>query len=153
MKRRAFLFLLLLVLSLAPVSGLSEICLRVVARDDSPEAQAEKLRVRDTVLSLLPGDERLLPLAWPLLQKAAEKQADCHLSLRLYTPPGQKTPRLTVYLVIGRGEGKNWFGVLYPETLLLCGEKTEEETVIFYFPLLSFLFSVLTEAPEAPAGW
>ena len=153
MFKRAFLLILLLVLCGAPGGAFAQIGLRVVARDDSPEAQAEKMQVRDKIFPLLPREERMLPLAWPLLQKAARAEKDCRLSLRFYTPPGERTPRLTVQITIGRGEGKNWFGVLFREALFFCGEKTEKETLVCYFPLLSLLFSVFTGAPAAPVRW
>ena len=153
MIKRAFIFILLLALFSAPGGAFSEICLRVVARDNTREAQEEKIRVRNRVLGLVPQDEKKLIAAWPLLQKAVQAEADCALSLRFYTPPTQKTPRLTVYITIGPGEGKNWFGVLFDEALLLCGEKTESELTVFYFPLISFLLSLFSGAPGGTGGW
>ncbi|MFO7173860.1 MAG: stage II sporulation protein R [Bacillota bacterium] len=125
----------------APLSGLESRPLRfqVLAHSDAPGDQALKLRVRDAVLPILqaagqeaadgPGLARDLARRLPEIEAAAEqalREAGSHQSVRAelatvrfpgrtYGPltlPAGEYP--TLRLVLGRGEGQNWWCVLFP---------------------------------------
>ena len=100
----------------APAQG--ETRLRVVARGDSALAQEEKLRVRDALLAVCPVRAEGLPRAWGRLAVLAER-AGGKLSLRFWSPDAAEPPALTVYVTLGEGRGKNWWGILYPDAAKL----------------------------------
>ena len=107
--------------------------LHVVAADDTPDAQALKLRVRDAVLDVardLLKDVNDADEAWQIvndnldsLEAAARTvtgDADCQAGVfpfpdRTYgdtlVPAGNYR---ALRVVIGEGEGHNWWCVLYP---------------------------------------
>ncbi len=101
------------------------IYLRVVARDDSPEAQAEKLRLRDAVRAACPARCADPQALLPLIQSIAAPFAPCRVDLRPWTPGGGVPPAPTVYILLGEGAGHNWWGILYPNALLWA--RLEEE--------------------------
>ena len=114
--------------------------LRVIGRDDTPAAQAEKLRVRDEVLSLCPRQASQLEESLPAIRQAAERTAPCRVEVRLWRPHAGVPAAPTVYITIGEGRGRNWWGVLYEDALLLAraeeetAEEAEEGTVTFVWP-------------------
>ena len=119
--------------------------LHVLANSDTPADQAEKLRVRDAVLSeaeglLRPGMTRreaaaALETAFPRLAAAAAAQAGErpvtvtlgreYYPTRAYDsftlPAGES---LSLQVRIGEGEGHNWWCVVFPP---LCSELAEEK--------------------------
>ena len=142
-----FLFVLATVLlvcsALASQRGIAEKTIRfhVVAASDSAEDQAQKLRVRDALLALLPTwDSREDAEAWlranlSLLQAAAEKAADGRevavtLSEEAYPTRSYDTFQLPAgrYLslraVIGAGKGRNWWCCVYPSLCACASEDT-----------------------------
>ena len=145
-------FLAFLALVLAAMLFLLPLCagaeetwyLRVVARDDSPAAQAEKLRVRDAVLAMCPCDAADLPSYLPAISAAAGKMAPCQTEIRLWTPDEKTLAAPTVYITIGAAEGKNWWGVLYEDSLLLAqADEQPQEGVVFLWPWLAWLRNFL----------
>ena len=130
--------------------------LRVIARDDSEAAQAEKLRLRDAVAAVCPArcdhPETLLPL----IQSVAAAYAPCEVEIRVWTPGGGVPPAPTLYITLGPGTGRNWWGVLYQNAVLWAqAEPAEtqpeaEDTaaspgggVTFIWPLLSWLLGLV----------
>ena len=124
--------------------------LRVVARNGSRLAQAEKLRVRDAVRCALPGGADALPAALPRLALAARRMGNARITLRCWQPPGEETG-LTVYVELGPAAGRNWWGVLYPAALTLCaaGPPAAERPanadgrITFTWPVLDWLAGLL----------
>lgn len=113
--------------------------LHVVAASDSPEDQAEKLRVRDAVLACLEPRLKtaasakeaaeIIQLSQEVCKKAAEAITDQkvtvtlqreHFPTRVYEtfslPAGEY---LSLRVTLGAGEGHNWWCVLFPP---LCTE-------------------------------
>ncbi|MCG0238977.1 MAG: stage II sporulation protein R [Firmicutes bacterium] len=124
-----------------PLPGLESRPLRfqVLANSDAPGDQALKLRVRDAVLPILqaagqeaadgPGLARELARRLPEIEAAARQAlgeagsrqpvraelATVPFPTRTYGPltlPAGEYP--TLRLVLGRGEGRNWWCVLFP---------------------------------------
>jgi stage II sporulation protein R len=128
--------------------------LHILAEDDTPKAQAIKLAVRDAVLAafgreLAQAGAEDAATAFALLQerraqilRAAQAQASAcgfdgpvtaeagilHLPPKLYgdvlLPEGEyRGLRIT----LGKGEGQNWWCVLFPQLCLsLAGEEAEQ---------------------------
>jgi stage II sporulation protein R len=113
-----------------PLKGL--IRLQVVARSDSREDQLEKLMVRDRVRALAveivrgakDSDEAYNRLRAQRQALAAAsgarveiREVDCPLRVygNLIVPAGRYR---AVRVILGGGEGRNWWCVLYPD---LCG--------------------------------
>ncbi len=133
------------------------IYLRVIARDDSPSAQAEKLMVRDAVTVACPiscaDPADLLPLARSVVLSLADGKAE----IRIWSPGGGAPPAPTLYITLGPGNGRNWWGVLYQDALLWARaeEETEESSpcpeeeghgedgVEFVWPILTWLLRLL----------
>ena len=132
--------------------------LRVIARDDSPEAQAEKLAVRSKVLAALPQE----PLgAWALLpvaEDAAQSVADSAVRVALWSPGPGLPAAPAIVVTIGPGRGHNWWGVLFrdarywaradaedandgPKADGAAGETDEDcgEKLVFVWPLWDWL--------------
>ena len=174
LNRRLLLFLALCVALWAgfPRNARSEadyagyIRLHVVASDDSDEAQALKLEVRDACLACareLLRDCGGADEAWallndnvPALERAAMStlkavgcgdKARCELGVfdfpdRRYgdvlVPAGQYR---ALRVVIGQGEGHNWWCVLYPS--LCCPEDMpEDEPVRFHSVIWDWLMGL-----------
>lgn len=149
-------FLAFWILALAAMLFLSPLCaeaegtwyLRVVAQDDTPAAQAEKLRVRDAVWALCPADAAALPRALPAISATAGGMAPCRTEIRLWTPDKKTPVAPTVYITIGAAEGHNWWGVLYEDSLLLARAEEQpleqpQEEVVFLWPWLTWLRNLL----------
>ena len=136
MRRFFILFLLLIGL---PLAARGEMYIRIIARDDSLSAQQEKNLIRNEILPLLPENARDLPQA---LQEI-ERNFDCRAEIRPWAPAGRPL-RPTVYITLGEGQGHNWWGILFPDSLRLAkmGE-TEAGEIIFRYPIFTFLFGWL----------
>ena len=100
--RRLF-FVVCVMLLLLPGQAKAERYMRVVARDDSPAAQREKMMVRN--LALVLGPEAL-----------RDMRRDVKVEQKRWQPDEKTPPAQTVYITIGPGMGRNWWGVLYPES-------------------------------------
>ena len=141
--------------------------LHVLAEDDSDEAQALKLKVRDACLEAaraLLADCESADEAWELvrdnletLEAAAADRAwelgylgpvvaetgvfdfpDRHYG-GLFVPAGQYR---ALRVVIGAGEGHNWWCVLYPSLCLPDGVDPDEP-IRFHSVILNWLQSLL----------
>lgn len=121
--------------------------LHVLAASDAPEEQAVKLRVRDAVLRCLTprlegvtdvqGAEAVLEASLPLIQTAAEAAAEGRavrvtLSDECYPtrdyggfslPAGRYR---SLRVVLGAGEGRNWWCVVFPP---VCLQPAQEEAL------------------------
>ena len=118
---------------------------RVVARNDTPQAQAEKLLAREKILAACPCREGDLLRALPAIQRAAEAFSPCQTALRLWAPEGLP-PRPTLEITLGEGRGHNCWGVLYADSLLLAraeGAPNPGEPVEFVWPLWEWLLGLL----------
>ena len=125
--------------------------LHVLAVSDAPEEQAVKLRVRDAVLSLLApklagvqnADEagEVLADSLPLIRAAAEQAAEgrpVRVSLgeeryptRNYAgfslPAGRYR---SLRVVLGEGQGHNWWCVVFPPVCLSAAEQEAMQPVM-----------------------
>ena len=132
-------FILFLLLAVAPISARGEMYIRIIARDDSLAAQLEKMQFRDEILPLLPGNMADLPSSLAKIRQAY----DCGVSIRSWAPEG-KPLRPTVYITLGEGQGRNWWGILFPDSLQLAKiEENATEEIIFRYPIFTFLFGWL----------
>lgn len=151
--------LCLVALNFLPVHGEeaiynSVIRLHVIAASDSDADQALKLKVRDAVLSGLStlsegcsskseAEEKLASqldeIRAVALETLAAEGCDCQVSVSLGKekypqksydgvcfPAGEYT---SLRIVIGEGEGKNWWCVLFPQ-LCLAGAKNAEAAFV-----------------------
>ena len=119
--------------------------LRVIARNDTPEAQEEKLCVLDAVLDACPLTENELFFALPDIKKAAESAAPCRVEIKRWSPEESVPPALTLYITVGEGRGHNFWGVLYADSLLMAkaGDIPEEpERVEFVWPVWRWLLNL-----------
>lgn len=107
--------------------------LHILAADDTPEAQALKLEVRDAVLECareLLKDADSADAAWTIVRENVEaleaaarsRAADAACQTGVYAFPDRRYGDTLVpagdyralRVVIGAGEGHNWWCVLYP---------------------------------------
>lgn len=113
--------------------------LHVLANSDSPEDQSLKLQVRDAVLAASEGEKKLDQPLLNRLQRAAQQtvyragydypvtvtREHCYFNTRTYEnfslPAGYYD---AVRIIIGAGEGKNWWCVIYPP---LCAGMCEAD--------------------------
>lgn len=109
----------------------------VIARDDSEAARREKMRTALAALRAMPEDPADLPACLPGVFAAAKRESDCRCGVRLWAPDAETPPKPTCYIVIGPGGGHNWWGVPFPDSLLLTGQGEDGGKVRFSFPLLS----------------
>ena len=125
--------------------------LHVVANSDAPEDQAVKLQVRDAVLDTLQegmadltDPEKALAYAQEMIPKLTRRcnevllQAGFDETVRITVGPGEFPLRLydtfrlpsgvyqALKVVIGEGQGRNWWCVVFPE---LCAGATSAEFV------------------------
>lgn len=118
---------------------------RVIGRNDTAEAQEEKNRVRDAVLSVCPETAKELPAAFPMMKEAAESLAPCRMEIKTWSPDTETPPARTVYITIGEGRGRNCWGVLYADSLLMAKAEEvpdEPERVEFVWPIWNWLLSL-----------
>ena len=147
MNRRLFIALIL-IWALACGARAEEtdfVRLHVVAADDTPAAQALKLEVRDAVLAharMLLTDAKDADSAWRIvtenvgaLESAARCVTDditCETGIFAFPDrwnggalvPAGEYPALR--MVIGAGEGRNWWCVLYPSMCYPEDWRTED---------------------------
>ena len=168
--------LCLVALNFLPVHGEeaiynSVIRLHVIAASDSDADQALKLKVRDAVLSGLStlsegcsskseAEEKLASqldeIRAVALETLAAEGCDCQVSVSLGKekypqksydgvcfPAGEYT---SLRIVIGEGEGKNWWCVLFPQ-LCLAGAKNAEAAFV-EVGLTPEQYRVITETDE-----
>ena len=125
--------------------------LHVVANSDAPEDQAVKIQVRDAVLDTLQegmadltDPEKALAYAQEMIPKLTRRcnevllQAGFDETVRITVGPGEFPLRLydtfrlpsgvyqALKVVIGEGQGRNWWCVVFPE---LCAGATSAEFV------------------------
>jgi len=134
----------------ASIAG-SLVRLHVLAVSDAPEEQELKLRVRDAVLSLLApklagvqsADEagEVLADSLPLIQAAAQEAAEgrpVRVSLGEERYPtrdyaGFSLPAgryRSLRVVLGEGQGHNWWCVVFPPVCLAAAEKEAMQPVM-----------------------
>ena len=134
----------------ASIAG-SLVRLHVLAVSDAPEEQAVKLRVRDAVLSLLApklagvqsADEagEILADSLPLIRSAALKAAEgrpVRVSLAEERYPtrdyaGFSLPAgryRSLRVVLGEGQGHNWWCVVFPPVCLSAAEQEAMQPVM-----------------------
>jgi len=134
----------------ASIAG-SLVRLHVLAVSDAPEEQELKLRVRDAVLSLLApklagvqsADEagEVLTDSLPLIQAAAQEAAEgrpVRVSLGEERYPtrdyaGFSLPAgryRSLRVVLGEGQGHNWWCVVFPPLCLAAAEKEAMQPVM-----------------------
>ena len=118
---------------------------RVIAKNDTMEAQQEKTRVRDAALAACPKNGEELADSLDSIKKAAESIAPCRVEIKAWSPD-EKTPLApTLYITVGAGQGHNCWGVLYPDSLEMAkaGDIPEEpERVEFVWPIWSWILSL-----------
>ena len=136
------ILMLLLIVLLSPHDAHAEnrFYLRVVGDSDAAAAMRTKTQVRDALLSACPENPCLLPAALPYLSDIANQIADCTVSMRYWSPIKNGPALPTLYVQVGEGRGKNWFGLLYEDApyMFAQGEKTDQW--IFDWPFLCWLF-------------
>ncbi|MBQ9944818.1 MAG: hypothetical protein IJO67_10710 [Clostridia bacterium] len=103
---RFFILTVMCVLFAFPLQAEETMYMRVVARSDAPAAQLEKQAVRTVALLLGPEHAGLLETWHP----------QCRVERKTWQPDEKTPPAETVYITIGPGMGRNWWGVLYPES-------------------------------------
>ena len=126
--------------------GEETLYIRVVGRDDSAAGQAEKLRVRDAALPLCHGDRAAVIAALPRVSRAAQAIAPCRVALRPWRPADDLPAAMTLYITVGPGRGRNWWGVLYDGALRMAragDDAPESEQVQFVWPVWDWLRSLL----------
>lgn len=130
--------------------------IHILANDNTPEAQAIKLKVRDEVneylAPLLSGCKKkseamaILEENLPALEQLAEQTADCRAEVTLGQEEfPQKTYNDIVYpageytalmIRLGEGAGQNWWCVAFPP---MCYTSAEEDTVVYKSLFVIFL--------------
>lgn len=118
---------------------------RVVARNDTAEAQAEKYRVREAVLAACPPNAEELISAFTSVTKAAQRAAPCRTEIKAWSPDAQTPQAPTVYITIGEGAGHNCWGVLYADSLRMAQAEEipeEPERVEFIWPIWQWILSL-----------
>ncbi len=118
--------LTVLALLCAPVPARGDIYLRVIADSDAEEAQALKLRVRDAALAVCQDDAAPSPALLAGIKCAVNAVAPCEVALVLWRPDQEHPPAPTVRVTLGSGEGRNWWGVLYEESIDFFAEDGAE---------------------------
>lgn len=148
MRGILFSVVFLILFSFFPGGSLSESScakevyyIRIIARDDSSLAQEEKLRLRDALLPLFPEKAEELSFFLPFITASAKDIAPCRVELRSWSPDQKTPPAPTVYITIGEGDGKNWWGVLYEgaKEMAASGETAYSDRVIIRWQLPELL--------------
>lgn len=132
--------------------------LHVIARSDSAEDQAEKLRVKDEVLKVIEPKlekcggwdeafEMLRECEGEILNAARDIAGDdIHVETGIFEYDdreymGKNVPAgryRAMQVVIGDGGGKNWWGVMFPQAMPF---ETDEDT-IYYSAVIEWLFGL-----------
>ena len=138
-----YLFLCLLFLGVRSCRAEDIWYLRIIARDDSPAAQEEKLALRDHLLPLFPDRAKELPRELPGIVQAALRFTACRVEIKAWAPHKKTPPAPTVYITIGEGGGHNWWGILYRDAHRLLPSSGLQaqpgEPVHFSWPFLGWL--------------
>ena len=149
MKHMQALCLALLWLLSLGVSGEAEEAMyyRVVARDDSPAAQEQKLRAREAALRTCPENPGDLEQALPRITEAVNAAVGaCRVELRSWQPHEKMPSALTLYITLGEGKGHNCWGLLYQDSLRLAqieGDGEPGGETAFEWPFLEWLFRLI----------
>ena len=137
--------LVFLVLAVAAQNAKADMYLRVIGRDDSLEAQVEKLQVWNAVAEACPDQEKSLASALPDIKKAAGSVAPCRVEIKSWSPGHDVPPADTLYITVGQGQGHNCWGVLYADSLLMAKAEDipeEPERVEFVWPIWEWILSL-----------
>ncbi len=134
-------FILLFLLFALPAQGEEMRYMRVVARDDSPAAQREKLMVRGAAL-----------LCYPNCVQLENMFSDCRVERKIWKPNNETAPAETVYITIGQGQGRNWWGILYPDSVSWVSGEGEGDAVEITFPFLQRLIHFIRTGEWIAAG-
>ncbi len=167
--------LLILAIGLLPVHGEADVYdnvlrLHVLANSDSEADQALKLSVRDAILAvgngLLDGAESreeaatILQKNLPLFEEAACRAiADAGYSYAVRLELGEEEyptrtygsvcfpsgEYLSLRVMIGAGEGQNWWCVLYPPLCMSAATAEREEEAFIAVGLMGDQYRVITE--------
>ena len=117
----------------------------MIARNDSVEAQEEKLRVRDAVTAACPENAQELSASLSAIKKAAESIAPCRVEIRYWSPDKALAAAPTLYITVGEGTGRNCWGVLYADSLKMAQAEElpgEPDRVEFVWPVLRWFLSL-----------
>lgn len=170
-----------LIIGLLPVHGEAEIYdsvlrLHILANSDSDEDQALKLKVRDAILAeggelfrdcrdlqeatdaVEKKREKLLEIArrtiadegydYPVELKLSEEEYPIRTYGAVCFPSGRY---LSLQILIGEAEGKNWWCVLFPPLCLSAATETKEnEDAFISIGLSTDQYRVITETQEPP---
>lgn len=170
-----------LIIGLLPVHGEAEIYdsvlrLHILANSDSDEDQALKLKVRDAILAeggelfrdcrdlqeatdaVEKNREKLLEIArrtiaeegydYPVELKLSEEEYPIRTYGAVCFPSGRY---LSLQILIGEAEGKNWWCVLFPPLCLSAATETKEnEDAFISVGLSTDQYRVITETQEPP---
>ncbi len=170
-----------LIIGLLPVHGEAEIYdsvlrLHILANSDSDEDQALKLKVRDAILAeggelfrdcrdlqeatdaVEKNQEKLLEIArrtiadegydYPVELKLSEEEYPIRTYGAVCFPSGRY---LSLQILIGEAEGKNWWCVLFPPLCLSAATETKEnEDAFISVGLSADQYRVITETQEPP---
>lgn len=170
-----------LIIGLLPVHGEAEIYdsvlrLHILANSDSDEDQALKLKVRDAILAeggelfrdcrdlqeatdaVEENREKLLEIArrtiaeegydYPVELKLSEEEYPIRTYGAVCFPSGRY---LSLQILIGEAEGKNWWCVLFPPLCLSAATETKEnEDAFISVGLSTDQYRVITETQEPP---
>ncbi len=170
-----------LIIGLLPVHGEAEIYdsvlrLHILANSDSDEDQALKLKVRDAILAeggelfrdcrdlqeatdaVEKNQEKLLEIArrtiadegydYPVELKLSEEEYPLRTYGAVCFPSGRY---LSLQILIGEAEGKNWWCVLFPPLCLSAATETKEnEDAFISVGLSTDQYRVITETQEPP---
>lgn len=170
-----------LIIGLLPVHGEAEIYdsvlrLHILANSDSDEDQALKLKVRDAILAeggelfrdcrdlqeatdaVEKNREKLLAIArrtiadegydYPVELKLSEEEYPIRTYGAVCFPSGRY---LSLQILIGEAEGKNWWCVLFPPLCLSAATETKEnEDAFISVGLSTDQYRVITETQEPP---
>ena len=170
-----------LIIGLLPVHGEAEIYdsvlrLHILANSDSDEDQALKLKVRDAILAeggelfrdcrdlqeatdaVEKNQEKLLEIArrtiadegydYPVELKLSEEEYPIRTYGAVCFPSGRY---LSLQILIGEAEGKNWWCVLFPPLCLSAATETKEnEDAFISVGLSTDQYRVITETQEPP---
>lgn len=144
--------------------------LHVVADGNSPEAQQLKLKVRDKIIEITEPllikvehpieAERILRSKLPLFEKTVRQiinenghELDVKVSLERFTFPEIAYPfgllpageYKGLKVILGSGEGKNWWCVLYPPLCLLDPDAPTFKSSQAESPQIEYRLAILEE--------
>ena len=150
-----------------PFQGKAEetVYVRVIAHDDTPLMQQQKLLLRNRILCALNESKDTDAIEKHLLSNGFPM----HIEFCLWTPSIPLPAQKTLVATLGKGEGHNWWGALNPElyssSLFETPKKSgaafrsavQNKTVVF--PFLDPLFRswkrlmLIFERPAPAANW